>query len=277
MSAPGEPNGNEPGSGPAKYRLFQAVPDVVAAVRTNARAYVTVAAISFAVIILAAIVAGLGVAMLAPFIRGNGVALITIVLILLVVVTLIIAVAGALMQNTTSLALAAGADGKTTRVMETLRKGWSRILRVSAVNALVVAIAMGPLVGAYIALFVGTITGNSGLALLSTLLVLAGVIWSVMAILRYSLSSYVALFESEIPVTKTLLRSRELLKGGGQWFVVKAVLLAVAITIAVSMLTGTSPQQSSSNPLVNLVSLVLSFLLSGSFVMLYRNRRQARG
>ncbi len=80
MSAPGEPNGNEPGSGPAKYRLFQAVPDVVAAVRTNARAYVTVAAISFAVIILAAIVAGLGVAMLAPFIRGNGVALITIVL-----------------------------------------------------------------------------------------------------------------------------------------------------------------------------------------------------
>jgi uncharacterized membrane protein len=187
------------------------------------------------------------------------------------------AVVSAFFQASSSLALAAGVEGHHIGIGAVLSEGIRRMLRIVLANLLVIAVIALPVVGLIV---IGSFTSRDAGAsrMLYYLLPLITIIWTIIAMLRYSLAAYIALFEPELPLFAILSRSNQLLKGGGQWFVVKGVLLIFLVAIIMSIVTRQSLSEltASSNLGVVLVFLIMSLLANGSMLMLYRNRKAVK-
>lgn len=177
-----------------------------------------------------------------------------------------------------------GARGKKTAIMDVLKRSQSHLVRVIKTEIMLAAIVAAPLV--VLAAFSLTQLGNSrslegafAYGGLMFLIVIAGTVWAVIALLRYCLAPIVAIFEPKIPVKQTFARSKHLMEKGGQWFVVKLALLALLITIVLSMFTPEKNYQgyeNSDNPFINLISYALGLFSTGMLVLLYRNRKAVR-
>lgn len=126
-------------------------------------------------------------------------------------------------------------------------------------------------------------SGNANFNILLIIASFGAVAWSIVALLRYALAPFVALFEPDIPVTGTLARSRQLLVHGGQWFLFKLVLLFIALSVIVSFMSGSLATSSEDSlPIVTTVidtilNVTLGALAIGTLTMLYRNRAATRG
>ena len=268
----------------AKYGVFRAVLDTLSAMKKNLVTYLVSVLIVFAVGILSGAIPATGlVAVLAvtvPAAHSFGIdTMVSVVTAVLVFVTAWFALAGAFMLSYTSLALYAGADGRRSGIGETLRESLRRIMRVVLAQILVVIVALWPYIAAIVVAImgIGTIHGPSGAWLL--LLPVAGIVWFVIALLRFALAPYVALFEPEVPVSKVLSRSNQLMLGSGQWFVVKGIGLIIIIAIVLSASSGSSLQHLSDSGTwyENLVFTVVSFVATGTLVLFYRNRKLVKG
>lgn len=158
-----------------------------------------------------------------------------------------------------------------------LKKALQSTIRLVKVNAWVAIVAYWPItIAASLPLLMlsGSRLGNPSAALFAPVLVIAALIWALIAQLRYALAPYIALFEPDVPVKQTLKRSDQLLKHGGQLFIFKGVLLVLAIFIFLATVVGSNLKQleHSNDMSINIIFIVVSILMEGVMVMLYFNR-----
>lgn len=267
-----------------KYEIFQALQHMMGAVRRNPVTFGVTLLISF---VLSGVALFLTVLAATSLLLGElgllfaSFSKISIVLIAsLIIYTLLYALVYAFTVSCVAYSLSEEKYGIGTVLKKTLKS----IVRVVKVNAWVAIIAYWPIaITAFLLLFLlgvgGSRGGNSSLALLTPILIIAALIWALIAQLRYALAPCVALFEPEVPVRQTLKRSEELLKKGGQWFVFKGLLIIMAIYIFLEVVTGSNLRQleNSNDNNITAIFIVISILIEGALVMLYFNRSRKQG
>lgn len=285
---------------PQKYKVFQAIADTFRAIKNNAAAYFLSAlitgAVAFGLIILEIVLFSV---LVLSHIYGssslNLTALIVSLIGLVLISFLVYGFAMTLIQVTSAVALYDGIEGRKTSVKSVLVSGMHKVPHVIVANMWVALVATAPLL---VAVVVGFITAVAGaqmestrtlLNIVSILVGIGGVVWAVIAVFRFLLVPYVAIFEPEVPARQTLARSYHLMQKGGYWFVIKAELLTFAVIIVLSFITGFGSaavaQNSSSaglgavianSVIQNVISVLISILATGVLVMFYHNRRAVR-
>lgn len=280
----------QPPSQPAElsnYGVFKAIGDAVKAINNNLLA--VIAALVVTVILSAAVVL-LSVLLLAGVVSAQNQlnvspqAFITSMIIGIVLYIVVSALVSAFYTNFVALAINEGAEGKTSNLKEVFSRSLRSVVRVTLASLLVGAVIAGPIVAVGLLLALLALSGGNGTGstvALITLIPLLAFIWVIIAVLRYALTPLIALFEKDVPLTKTLGRSKHLLQHGGQWFLVKGFFLLFVVSIILSSLTGDSlqdlgQQTGSTNVLFNILAVLLGLIVNGVMVMLYRNRRAVR-
>lgn len=202
-------------------------------------------------------------------------------------VSVMIAVLNSMVLSAVTLSVRDGLDGKHSKVGANLRYSLSRLPRVILTTWLVSLIAAGPIIVGSI-IFIGVIFasmfngsgGSSGaLTIGGVVFVLASLAWLIIAYLRFSLAPYVALLEPGTGFMHALKRSKQLVVKGGQWFIVKGVLLILLLLIILAVATGSSLQELSDNPSwpVVVADMLVTVIVYGVLYALYRNRVAVKG
>jgi hypothetical protein len=280
-AAPIAPGANNTNS--HKYTVTQSLKDFTEAAKQNFSTFLLSLIISWFLSILLFLIVGF--AFLSSLTRSNqfafggfgfGTSIISIIMGFIILIILY-----ALVYAFTLSCIAFSLAPEKYDLSTTLSKAASVTLRVAGTNALTAIVAIWPfIIVAMLPLLAVRSSGGALLSLLTIILGLAAIVWIFIAMLRYSLASLVAAFEPSVPVTQTLNRSKELLKNGGQWFLLKGFVLVIAIVIIVGVLTGGNTvaySSSSSNSLTqNIIMAVVSIFIEGALVMLYFNRAHKR-
>lgn len=264
---------------PHKYGIFQSLQELLGAIKRNPLTFIIAIIVSY--VLATAVLIATVVAMTSLLLGSFGLLfasfgkIITFLVVGLIVYTLLYSLVYAFTLSSMAFAL----DGSTNGVRMVLKKALLVTPRIAKVNAWVAVIAYWPIaLAAFLPLLLlaGARTGGSSFAVLTPVLVIAALVWSIIAQLRYALAPYVAMFEPDVPVKQTLKRSQELLSHGGQWFIVKGFLLLLGIFILIAILTKSSfnQLQSTDNIAINIILIILSILVEGALVMLYLNRSQ---
>lgn len=162
-----------------------------------------------------------------------------------------------------------GAEGKSSTIKDSLVNSMSQLGRVFGSTLLMYLAILGPMIGIAILAMLVAIS-MPGIGALISIPILGGVVWALIAALRYALAPYTTLFEPELPIKHSLKRSQDLLKSGGQWFIFKAAVLFFLValivdTLATNSLTGQSSAAS------NIIGLIVLVFANGILVMLYKH------
>lgn len=278
------------------YRLFQALGDVTAAIQHNTGAFIGSIVVSWAIIIVLSFIFTLTLAAVPvelyqePSTASSTAGQITTamsVLSFFVTLTLLFgAVIGAVLTTVVALGLHSGMKKQKFTLKLIITSSFARIIRVSLANLLLSITVMAPFLLSLLLLSViesnrtaPTVGINLDIIAYALPMALAGIAWAVYCFFRYSLAPYVAMFEPETPILKTLGRSRRLLSKGGTLFLLKGLLLLLAIFLVAG--TITTPIASSSNSdavlgihdiITLLISVPISVYASGALFALYHKR-----
>lgn len=271
---------------PVKYKVFRAIGDTFQAVGKNAPTFFMTAFMSyaFAGVALFMLVLLVGVALFSGtgLFFASPIKLLTILFGTMIFYTAWFTVTNAFILSTTSLALYDGSINRKSSLSTIMSQAFSRLSRVIVANILFSLVVFWPTVLIsllpFILLASGEGAGNS-VFFLMPLAVLLSIGWVTVTLLRFALVPYVALFEPDVPLLKTLGRSNHLLRKGGQWFLVKGFLLVFLVVLVLSAVTGQNiPEVANSNNVVSTIAIfVISALVNGALVMLYRNRKTIKG
>lgn len=275
-----------PADAPHKYRVFRAVGDAIRAIQGNPVsifvAIVLNLAITLAYVFTAILAIGFlfGLAFSGSHSAGRFFLVVGGIFLLLIVISTVL---GALLINVTTLAVNDGAEGRKSHIGSLLKTGFARIKHLWKVYLMVFLVTLGPLLATVFLGLAANFAGGPAKNLLNIIAILGGIfsfIWIIVALLRYSLASIVAVLEPDLGARQTLARSKMLLNHGGQWFIVKGALLLIAVSIILSFVlsAGESAVVSSQGSLVagniveSAVGALISLVANGVMVMLYRNR-----
>lgn len=276
---------NSDAMAPKKYKVFRAVGDTFRAVRQNPSTFALSVVCTYAIAAFSLFVVSL---IMGKVLGGKSLlfaSLSTQLMWLLGSLTLYVlwyVFAGAFAMATISLALYEGNENRRSSIGAILSQGFAKLGRIILANMLLSLIVFVPVVliiSLPLILPLSGATGGSLSLILFPITMLIAVVWSCVALIKCALIPYVALFEPNVPVFKTMGRSKYLLSKGGQWFLVKGFLFALLILIVIGVATGQNLQElSDSNGVVsNVLLMVLSIFANGVLVMLYRNRKIVRG
>lgn len=271
---------------PKKYKVFRAIGDTFQAIKKNASAF-------FLSVILSYVVAAVFLFVISFLISkvlygefgllfASTSKLLTVLFGSLILYTAWYALAGAFILATTSLALYDGSENRKSSLSQILSSSFSRLGRVVLADLLFCLVAFWPIaliIFLPIIFLTSGVGGSNSSLILLPILMLVAVIWIYIALVRFALAPYVALFEPNVPITKTLGRSKHLLVKGGQWFLVKGFLLLLLILIILAVATGQNlPELMDSNNIaINIFLIIVSIVVNGGLVMLYHNRKIVRG
>ncbi|HSW37698.1 MAG TPA: hypothetical protein VLG37_05025 [Candidatus Saccharimonadales bacterium] len=269
---------------PKKYRVSRALKDVLSATRHNGLTFLLSVVISYILVGFSLLVVGLVIGKVLygryGLILASTSRLLVVLFGSLVLYTVWYAFAYAFVLSAASLAIRAGSEKRKSSLGANLSTALAATGRVGAANTLFALASLWPII---LSIFLPSILltrsrGSGSPLVLSLILILAALVWIYIAVLRFALAPYVALFEPGLPITKSLARSKHLLEKGGQWFLVKGFFGLVAILIILSRLTNSSIRDlnNTHNIWLNLSLVVLSMLTNGALVMLYLNRRAVR-
>lgn len=262
---------------PRKYKVFRSFKDTFRALKSNLLTFVvsTILAVGVATILLIIIfvpflgtLKGLSTNNLSSSIPK----LIGIIFLGFILFVLWETVAYAFMLSVMSKALNSGADGNKSSIFGTVKDGLRVTIRVALVNLLVYVATVLPSLLIVLMAFLITAIGFKSPAVF----VIAGLLslaWFILAILRFLLAPYIAIFEPNTRIRSALGRSNHLMRKGGQWFFIKMVLFFIVIELILSIIAGRSAGM---NTAKNIILILVSVLVNGSFVMLYRNRKIVR-
>lgn len=274
---------------PSKYNVFRAIGDALSAIRNNAVTYSLSVIISY---IAAAVILGivfLVIGILLPSESGmltSASNMLPRLFVSMVVYTIFYPASSGIVLAITSLALYAGSQGRKNSLANVFSMSFTIIGRVILAELLFIVVVFWlpalmvilPAIHMISSTISGATASISSLVLL-LIATLVAIVWAYITLVRFALVPFVALFEPNVPITKTLGRSKHLLMKGGQWFLVKGFLLLAAITIVLNILT---PENSSAgadvmNVVGSVIIIIVSILANGVLVMLYLNRKAVRG
>jgi hypothetical protein len=262
-----------------KYRVFDAISDSIKAIRENPLTFLTTVIISYAIAI--ATVVGAVAALIAVWFGGNILSgrspAFPVIILGIIIVVILFAAASAFLEACIALAIA----NKQNRlsIKEVLSTSIKATPRVTGANALMTLLIWGPLLFMFVPLLITSLSSSSpGKIVLTSLLFLIFAVWAIIASLRYALMPYVVLFEPSTNITEAMGRSKLLLQKGGQWFLIKGVLLIILIYAVISLITGMTRNEieSTDNAVVNLILILMNILAITCLTMLYLNRKQVR-
>ncbi len=280
-------------SEPSKYGLFFAIGEATRAIFANVLAYVMafVASILLTGIVYVLLAIAL-IAALASSLNGTSNAIISIIGVVILALV-VLSFVNAYTLITASVAVADGKAGRHSIIKKLLLPRPRLLLRVLGAEALAGLIIIVPLLVLVILSSVLAASGGGGGAAAIVILGgLLGVAWVIIAALRFALTPYVALFDQSLPLLKTLGQSNHLLRGGGQWFLIKGFLIAIIVYILISFLGGSSSastlgslntaQSLFGNVIANniagsILSLLFGIISQAVLTVLYLNRAAVRG
>lgn len=271
---------------PKKYKVFRAIGDTFKTIKSNAGTFFLSAILSYTVaaVFLFVISFVIGKLLYGEFglLFASTSKLLTVLFGSLILYTAWYALAGAFILATTSLALYDGSENRKSSLSTILSNSFSRLGRVVLADILFCLVAFWPIVLIIflpIIFLTSGVGGSNSSLILLPILMLVATVWIYIALVRFSLAPYVALFEPNVPITKTLGRSKYLLVKGGQWFLVKGFLLLLLVLIILAVATGQNlPELMDSNNIaVNIFLIIVSLVVNGALVMLYHNRKIVRG
>ena len=271
-------------SAPEKYKIVKSVADTIKAAKNNivtllVTGFIAYVAAVILITVIALVMIKLFISRLNIFSLSGGVVIGGLIG-GLVLYTLWYAFAYAFILAVTSISLRDGAQKRKGTIGGTLKSGLGLIKRVALANTLVALVVIWPIaIISFLPLLLLSSGGRTGAAIFSLIAGVVAVVWAIIGSLRYSLVPYVAIFEPDVPIKKTLGRSKELLKKGGQWFIVKGFLLILLIGGILGAMTGKNLQElnSANNIGVNIIFVIVSAIASGSLAMLYLNRKAVKG
>jgi hypothetical protein len=275
------------GAGPVeanKYTLRQAVPDSLLAARANLATYLTTVGMAFGVGVTTLILTALAISKF--FTLPYSVLLTTPTKILISIVGSIVLyalwaiIAGAFSLTIASLALFDSSQKHKTSINTVMAKSFKRIKRITVATAALLTAAFLPMaLVALVPVVVVALRGAHTLAYAQPTLYLAAFGWAVFIVMRFGLVPYVALFERAAPLKKSMVRSKELLDGSGQWFVAQAMATIAAFALILALLVHYRPQAISHplNIVIDLILLLAILVANGAMVMLYCNRKLFKG
>lgn len=269
---------------PRKYRVFRAIKDYFDAVKNRPKQYFGAAGIGILTYFVSLIPLGLFVALLV-LLKPHGIILGALILLAILLFIIWYAFATTFFMVITSWVLAPGLTTPNEPIPAIVRNALNRTTRAALTVAGATALTFLPLlVTVFILLMVvfAALSGNSNpgaILALTSLLMLVSFVWILIASLRLALVQQVAVFEPGLSMLQTFKRSSFLLKSGGfvnngQWFLLKGLLLLLAINIVLSLFTHASltELQKTDNIFLNLVLAVISIVSQGVLAMLYFNR-----
>ena len=269
------------------YSVFAAVTDAYSAALQNAKNFFGAIGVSYAIVILSAyalsfalaLLAVGGVASIMSITTGGGTSALPSVFLFSIplIVLLFLAwsvLSGALLTATAATTIEDGAAKRQRTFGETFATIRGRILRAAGASVLFTLALGAPILLPFIPAIFMAFSGNSNVVMFIPFLMIAAIIAMYILYVRFALVPYVAMFEPKLALTKTFARSRELLQDGGQWFLVKGFLALFAIAILFGIVSGSSAQNPSVADMVlsNIFAVLLTLLMQGALIMLYRNR-----
>lgn len=263
---------------PRKYKLFRAIGDTFTAIKNNALTVILTVVVGYAIALITLLI----ITILTGAIAGATENVVVSVICYIILYGLWSVGIGALILASTSLALFDGSENFKSSFKIILSRSFSTLGRVVLANLLFSIVTLWPLVVIIILPLILIASGGQAPGasfLLMTLVTLSAIVWIYIALVRYALVPYVALFEPKVSIFNTLGRSAHLMVKGGQWFVVKGILLLLLILIIFSILTGQNPStlNDSDNIITIIAGIILTVIINGVLVMLYRNRRAVKG
>lgn len=257
---------------PSKYGVMQAIKDTLGSIRSNFATITLVSIISIIIVIASLFIIGFLAAGLLASTRTSVGALIGITALFFAWQVSV----GAFLLAVTSIAVHDGATGEKGDVGKTLSTGILRLGRVMASNFLYGLIMFAPAAALLVLpVILFKLIGIEGAAinLFILLLSLVSIIWMFVAMVKFALLPFVALFEIETPIGEIINRCMQLMKNGGHAFIIKGYLLLLAVSLILSLLTG--GESDKNNPstlfliLVAIVGYVLSVIVNGVMVHFY--------
>ena len=270
---------------PQKYKVFQAVGDTFRAVQNNVAGLLGGVGLTLLLLIPSVVLVGLAVsAFVMPHLfrsLDGFTSLIVYLVAATVVLSLVYCLISAVFFTVVVHGISDSVAGWHSSPFGLLKQGLKQLGRLVLVILQLFLRTIGP----YLLVTVGGLlffraTGTDGpaTAILTILLSLASMVWILIATLRYALAPVIAVLEPGLPVSATFSRSYHLLKGGGQWFLVKGTALLLLADIPLYVLYRSN--SSNSWPVV-VVLFVLTIFFSicciGVNVSLYLNRRAVKG
>lgn len=277
---------------PQKYNVTTALSDAVGAIRQNVAVVLPVFLIGIGIIYGTSLLVEL---LIRTFITSDSMSIWSMpslgaLAAMAVIYLAFYLIASAYLVASTAQAIADGRKQERRSIGGVLQASWLRLPKLIGAQALFTLVLFWP----FAAIMIGGIlislgaSGASQASINQIIFPIAYILafcWVVIGMLRFALVPYVAIFEPEVPVVRTLARSQKLLQDGGQWFLFKliigSILLYVGMFILMISALGTNAYGTGSfaeiSIILSLASFVISLLFFGIFVMLYLNRRAVRG
>lgn len=269
---------------PVKYKVSKAILDSIKALRNNVVAVV--------ISVVATILVGGALLMVVSFLTvlayTKGISSTYTSLLLLVVEMLIYVALSTLLDAVIYTVLISnfmqtmhdGHYNEKSNVLTVIRKNLSLLPRLMKASILVYIVSFWPLLVIYSIFIALAFSADFFGPKMILLLVGAffGFGWAIIATLRYALVPMVALFETDVPISRILKRSKELLSKGGQWFLIKGILLTVFIYGLIGIVTGLSIRNinASKNIILLIITLIIGVFTNAVLVMLYINRKSVK-
>lgn len=262
-----------------KYTVFGAVRDVFAAARNNMGNFLLSLVISLAIslitlFLIILLTGGLvGVSIISVISRGFTTGILTALVGVYLLYIAWYILTNAFTLASTSWALYVGAEGRPSSLATILSRSFARIGWVVLANLLLAIIVIFPYVLVFLAI-AGLMLIKVNVLFLLFIIPIVYIGWIYFVFTRFALIPFVALFEPDVPLLKTPVRSRQLLKNGGAWFLVKGFLLLIVVAILLLLLTdAVAPKPGIVSVIFsNLIAALLPIMANGVLVMLYRNK-----
>lgn len=266
------------------YGVMEAIKDAYRALEINALGVIAMLGIGFVATVVAvvlAVVAGIGTVFMVIASSGSGSSQPFVMLLLMFLLYLIVfSFVSAFTQALIGLAVNDGAEGRKSNIKNVVLTAAKRSLRVLVATVLCALVATGP---ALLALILGLTLAAAapGLAMISYLLAIVAIIAGPLIALRLLLMPVVALFETDLALTSLFGRTRQLMKNGGSWFIVKFILVVMAAVIVLSVVLPSESELEDASMLsslmVGIIAAVFATFYSAVLVVFYRNRKAVRG
>lgn len=282
------------GEQPQKYAVFQSISETLEAIQNNFKN------IAISTLVLFALLAGtIGVSfffifswMFAAFQSDDptsGIFALGSAMIVYLAAALFLVIVQVFGFNLYAMTLMDGANRQTRSFGAIFRPALKQVWRTLGAVMLVGLLAVVPqiiLAVAAISYTVATAPTSVDASLMAMLGIgiAISIVWYVLVLFRFALAPIVTIFEPETKVTRSLSRSKQLLVGGGQWFLFKAILLgfafAMLLGLVMVMIETDSPTLGdivARSLITAIFDLFLALCSVGCLVMLYRNRVVVRG
>lgn len=260
---------------PKKYKIYRSLLDSLRSIRNNGAAFAATLAVSAIVLVVAILVF---FAIAATIFKHESLAYDPKAFFIKIVITLILllvfyTIATSFFVATSAIVLRDGLHKRKTIVRQLLLSGIKASPRIAWLSFISGLIAFMPFfVLMILSAILSASTNSIGVVIGVLLASVIGFIWFLVVSLRLAIVQQVAVFEPTLSTKQTLKRSNYLLRVGGQWFIVKGVVLLLIISIIINFLD----EHNASELLTGLLTITVNILSIASLTMLYLNRAALR-